>query len=316
MDDSKGINESPSLSDAPPPEALRWVAGCVGAGASVESVTPLAGATSSSLHAVRVRHGGSVVGLVLRRFVDAGWLASEPDLALHEASSLRKAARAGVPTPGLVAFDEDGSHCGVPATLTTLLPGRVELKPSDFEGWTRQLAEAVARVHALGAEDHPWDYFPYVDARALEPPRWSESPGMWEQAVEVVRGPRPLSGECFIHRDYHPNNVLWRGSRLSGVVDWVNACRGAAGFDVAWCRLNLAKLHGLAAADKFLSAYRSAAGSGFVYDPYWDLIALVEVLPGPPDVYSGWPAHGVKHLDDALMRARVDAYLSSVLARL
>ncbi len=310
------MSESPSLSDAPPAEALRWVADCIGTSAAVEAVSPLAGATSSSLHAVSVAHGGSVFGLVLRRFVDAGWLAVEPDLALHEASSLRKAARAGVPTPELIAFDEDGSRCGVPATLTTLLPGSVELQPADFDDWAHQLAEAAAHVHALGAEDHPWDYFPYINAHELEPPRWSKFPEKWERAIEFVRGTLPLAGECFIHRDFHPNNVLWEGSRLSGVVDWVNACRGAAGFDVAWCRLNLSKLHGTAAADKFLGAYQSVAGSGFTYDPYWDLIALAEVLPGPPDVYSGWTAHGVTHLDEDLMRERVDEYLSSLVARL
>lgn len=282
----------------------------------VESVSPLAGATSSALHAVKVKDGASVIGLVLRRFLDADWLALEPDLARHEASSLRKASRAGVPTPELIAFDEDGLLCGFPATLTTLLPGRVELQPTDFEGWTQQLAAAAAHVHALGAEDHPWNYFPYVDTQKLETPRWSESPEKWERAIEIVRGPSPVARECFIHRDYHPNNVLWQGSRLSGVVDWVNACRGAAGFDVAWCRLNLSKLHGTAAADEFLNAYQAVAGSDFNYDPYWDLMAVVEVLPGPPDVYSGWTAHGVTHLDDALMRERVDAYLSSLLARL
>lgn len=308
--------EPSRLSDAPPPEALRWVRDCVGSGTSVEAVSPLAGATSSSLHSIKLRHDGSILRLVLRRFVDEGWLALEPDLALHEASSIRKASRADVPTPGLVAFDEDGSRCGVPATLTTLLPGRVVLQPADFGDWARQLAGAAARVHALGAEDHPWKYYPYVDTQKLEPPPWSEFPEKWERAIESVRGPRPLSRECFIHRDYHPNNVIWEGARLSGVVDWVNACRGAAGFDVAWCRLNLAKLHGVAAADEFLCAYETAAGAGFAYDPYWDLIALVEVLPGPPDVYSGWVAHGVSHLHDQLMRARVDEYLSGILARL
>ena len=316
MDDGKGIPESPSLSDAPPPEALRWVEECVGSGASVASVSPLAGATSSSLHAVKIKHEGRVLQFVLRRFVDAAWLALEPDLALHEASSLRRAASAGVPTPELVAFDEDGSRCGVPATLTTLLPGRVVLQPEDFADWTRQLAEAAARVHALGAEGFSWNYYSYFDVRGLEPPRWSEFPEKWERAIEFVNNPRPLSVECVIHRDFHPNNVLWEGARLRGVVDWVNACRGAAGFDVAWCRLNLSKLHGVAAADEFLSAYQAVAGSGFTYEPYWDLLALVEVLPGPPDVYSGWTAHGVSHLDEELMRVRADEYLSSLVARL
>ncbi|MCA1634780.1 MAG: aminoglycoside phosphotransferase family protein [Acidobacteria bacterium] len=300
----------------PSAEALRWVADCVGTSAAIESVTPLAGATSSSLHAVRLRHGGGVVELVLRRFVDAAWLALEPDLALHEASSLLKAARAGVPTPELVSFDEDGAKCGVPATLTTLLPGRVELSPSSLEDWTYRLAEPLTCIHAIEAEDYAWSYYPYIKLAGLEPPEWSAHPEHWERAIEVVRGPRPESRECFIHRDYHPNNVLWNEGRVSGVIDWVNSCRGAAGFDAAWCRLNLAQLYGVAGADMFLGAYRSLAGAGFEYHPYWDLIAIVEILPGPPGVYEGWPAFGVTHLNGELIRERLDEYLSSLVERL
>lgn len=308
--------ESSSPPPSPSPEALSWVAGCVGTSAVVESVSPLAGATSSSMHAVRVAHGGGVVEVVLRRFVDKEWLALEPDLALHEASNLLKAARAGVPTPELISFDEDGAFCGVPATLTTMLPGGVELLPSNFDDWTYGLAETLAPVHALDARDYPWSFYPYIDLPNLGPPGWSQFPEHWERVIEIVGGPRPAAPECFIHRDYHPNNVLWKDRRVSGIVDWVNSCRGAAGFDVAWCRLNLAQLHGVDAADAFLDAYRSVAGTTFDYHPYWDLISIVEVLPGPPGVYAGWPAFGVLHLDEHIMRERVDAYLLSLVARL
>ncbi|WP_081412680.1 phosphotransferase [Fictibacillus gelatini] len=32
----------------------------------------------------------------------------------------------------------------------------------------------------------------------------------------------PDARNGFIHRDYHPCNVLWEDGRLTGVVDWVN----------------------------------------------------------------------------------------------
>ncbi len=298
-----------------PPEALRWVARSVGMGATIESVKPLAGATSSVLHSIDVNHEGCRLGVVLRRFVNAEWLKLEPDLARHEAASLMRAARAGVPTPELVAFDESGERCGVPATLMTRLAGRVELKPENFDLWLHRLAEAVLPFHALDASDHPWSYFPYNDISSLTPPRWSAFPRDWERAIEIVSGPRPLAREIFIHRDYHPTNVMWQDGQVSGVVDWVNACRGAAGFDVAWCRLNLAQLYGVSTADRFLGAYRALAGASFEYQPYWDLIALIEILPGPPGVYEGWPAFGVSHLNDEMMRERLDDYLASLIAR-
>jgi hypothetical protein len=100
------------------------------------------------------------------------------------------------------------------------------------------------------------------------------------------------------------------------VVDWVNGCRGPAGIDVAWCRHNLANLHGVCYVDEFLTAYMAAAGSEFRYDPYWDLMSVVELLPGPPSMYEGWRASGVPSIGNALMRERVDDYVKSVVARL
>ena len=120
----------------------------------------------------------------------------------------------------------------------------------------------------------------------------------------------------FIHRDFHPSNLLWQNGQVSGVVDWVNGCRGPAGIDVAWCRHNLANLHGVAVADDFLGAYIEAAGSEFDYDPHWDLMTVVELLPGPPRMYDGWRASGIAPISSAIMRERVDAYIASVVARL
>lgn len=310
------MSSSSESHDKLPPEALRWVARSVGAGSQIESVTPLTGATSSVLHGIEIKHRSRRLSVVLRRFVNAEWLGEEPELARHEAASLVRAARAGTPVPELIAFDESGAECGVPATLMTRLAGRVELKPENLDAWLHRLAEAVAPFHALDADDFPWAYFPYAKhPSGFAPPQWSRFPQHWEKVFDIVAGPRPEARECFIHRDYHPTNVLWQDGRVSGVVDWVNACRGAAGFDVAWCRLNLSKLYGLGAADRFLGAYESLAGAGFAYHAYWDLMALVEVLPGPPDVYEGWPAFGVHHLDEEVMRERVDDYLSSLMAR-
>jgi Phosphotransferase enzyme family len=119
-----------------------------------------------------------------------------------------------------------------------------------------------------------------------------------------------------VHRDYHPSNVLWLNGRVSGIVDWVNGCRGPAGIDVAWCRHNLANLQGVSVADEFLTAYIDEAGSEFKYDPYWDLMSVVELLPGPPSMYEGWRASGVPNISTAVMRERVDEYVASVVARL
>lgn len=68
-------------------------------------------------------------------------------------------------------------------------------------------------------------------------------------------------------------------------------------------------------ADQFLAIYQTQAGSQFCYDPYWDLISLIDILFGEPEVYAGWIALGVTGLTKDLMIQRLDAYMLSLLER-
>jgi len=292
----------------------RWIERATGA--RVISVAVLPGATSSLLHAVEVESPTGKRRLVLRRFVNEKWVKAEPDIAVREGKSLQQATRAGLPAPDLIALDADGEHCGVPATLVARLEGSVVLQPTDVKQWLRGLAETAARIHRVDAAGFRWKYRRYNEGTSLAIPRWSKQQGAWAKAIEIVEGPPRSYSECFVHRDFHPSNVLWLNGRVSGIVDWVNGCRGPAGIDVAWCRHNLANLHGLTVADEFLTAYVAEAGSEFQYDPYWDLMSVVELLPVPPSMYEGWRASGIPNISNAAMRERVDDYVASVVARL
>jgi hypothetical protein len=297
-------------------QALTWVLKILGHDVQLISIEELAGATSSELHLLQIRKGENIYRVILRRFVNKGWLDTEPDLALHESASLRKMAGSGLPVPELIAYDEFGHLCGVPAVLMTWLPGGVILDPPDMGHWIQQMAEMLVKIHEQEASDFPWQYFTYNDVSQLMPPSWSRFQAEWEQAIEIVQGPTPPAKKCFIHRDYHPTNVLWNQGKVSGVVDWVNSCHGWPGLDLGHCRLNLAQLYGLKVADDFLREYRLQAGSSFDYHPYWDLLAAIDFLPGPPTVYRPWLDFGVRDLTDQVVGERFDAYLTSLVARL
>lgn len=305
---------TPNTSHELPEQVRGWIVRHIDPAARIVEAKPLYGGMSSAVYRITLESRGSEKQYVLRLFTDDEWNRNEPDLARHEAECLRLAGNVETKTPAIVAYDETGDACGKPAVLMSLLPGAVVIEPERFEPWIDGLAEALASVHRADADSFPWKYRTYIDVNAIGAQTWSSVPDRWEEARQIVLRPWPEYKPCLIHRDYHPTNVLWHDGRVSGIVDWVNACSGPAGIDVGHCRLNLAQMYGAEAADRFLNAYERYAGDSFRYDPYWDLLALMDILFDPPDVYAGWTALGMQGLTERLVRARLDEYVVRVLA--
>ena len=244
------------------------------AGSPVRRVRRLAGASSTAVHRVDLDGGG---WLVLRRYVWPGFLEDEPVAPQREVDALRFAASHGLPAPELVAADVDGSEVGdgVPVLLMALLPGRAVAVPVPA-----RLAEVAAGIHAVGVAaaagfGHEW--LPGYEGTTVGPPAGSSRPALWERAIEVWHRGRPDEPATFVHRDFHPGNVLWSRGRATGVVDWANACRGPWGCDVGTCRVNLRWLGAPAAADELLAVYESLTGR--TYDPYWEVASMLERDP-------------------------------------
>jgi len=267
-------------------------------GGSVVATAVLRGGTSSSVHVIAVRlPGGSTVRAVIRRYVQPAQLADEPDVVAREAAVLRWMEGRGVPTPELVAADPTGVEAGVPSLLMSVVPGRVEERPADRDGWLRRLAETLPLIHATPAP--PAEVvLPYAvyRQRSDEPPRWTRRPALWVRAVAAARGPVPATAATLLHRDYHPGNVLWRRGRISGVVDWQAAQLGPPAADAGHCRMNLLG-RGLECADRFTAHWEEVSGE--VYDPFFDLAAIVGRLD---DLRDQRPTHAPA-IEEALFRA-------------
>jgi aminoglycoside phosphotransferase (APT) family kinase protein len=212
------------------------------------------------------------------------WLAEEPDLAVREATALRLLEGGGLPTPRALAVDPDGAAAGAPAVLMTRLPGRIEWDPPLVERFLRALAEPLPAVHATAIPASVWvpEYRPYR-LEMHRAPAWAARPDVWLRAIEALEGAPPESDHVFIHRDYHPGNVLWLGGRVTGLVDWVNASVGSPWADIGHCRVNIASELGQEAADRFLALYRSVSGRSDDYHPYWDVTAAIGGLDESAD---------------------------------
>jgi aminoglycoside phosphotransferase (APT) family kinase protein len=244
-------------------------------------VRPLPHASSSAVHAIDVVDPtGALTRLVLRRYVDAAVLTSEPRAIEREAAVLDAVAPLSVEVPRVVATDPEARDVETPALLMTRLSGRPRVRPrTDRAAFLDALATPLPVLHAQPVPASP--SFPvfrrYSVPGGEQPPPWTRHPRAWERAIELHATPWPDDDDVLIHRDYHALNVLWRGDVLTGIVDWAWGCRGPRSVDVAHCRLNLALSLGADAADRFLSTWMATEGVG-EYDPTWDLRDAVDAL--------------------------------------
>ena len=289
--------------------ALDWLADETGITARDLVITPMRGANSSAVYKVC---DGMTQCFVLRVFNNADWLADEPDLAAHEVAALAQAGRCEIDSPKVIAFETDNFSFGAPVVLMSHLSGHVELQPDNLSDWCAQLARTLAQIHAHKTHNFGWEYRSWMDEKSLRVPSWATQPQLWERAIEFWRAGPPNEKPVFLHGDFHPCNVLWHNDRISGVVDWVNACRGPRGVDVAHCRTNLAMMFGVESADAFKDAYLEIAGG--THHPCWDVASILDMSLPEPKFYRPWAEFGLPKRSVGEMGRRNETYLQSVMA--
>lgn len=258
----------------PPAETLAWVEQTLGPGARVIGWRRLTGGITSSVHRLTVERRGRRTPLVLRRWVDRAQAAYAITAVASETAVLTALARSDIPAPRVIGSTTEATHGG-PAVLMTRMPGHVQLMPHDREHWLEQMAQTLARIHALDIVAKPFE--PWLDVGRLSPAPDASRPGIWRAAIALVTTPRRPGHTCFIHRDYQHFNLLWSRDRLTGVIDWVEASVGPPDVDVGHCRLNLTLLFSPDVADRFRDMYETEAGRKV--DRWWDVHALLSYGP-------------------------------------
>lgn len=287
------------------PETARWVE--LVTGERLDHAEALIGGMSSAVHRCVFADG---TALVVRHITDKAWLDREPGLIAQEARALELLAPSAVPAPRLVAADATSGRL-----LMTVVDGELQAGADDVRGGAAALAETAARIATVTLPaDHGltnWRSWAPADP---EPPDWGDAP-LWRDGIWTYQsqGPPSTATPQLLHRDVHPLNVLWDGTRVSGVVDWVNACVGHPHAELGHCRWNLATMADLETADAFLDHYRARV-DGEHYDPWWDVAAVIGLLPGPIGT-SGWRAVGRRDLTDRRGIESTEAFLRAALNR-
>ena len=257
-------------------------------------VEVLKGATSSLV--LRVGEG------ILRVHTNQDWLREEPDLVSHEVFALQAA---GDLAPDVLDYQTDVRDEIPPWLYMTRSPGEIRIDRVDTV-YVERLACTLAAIHALPVPEARYVYRPYATERHV--PTWTNYPKLWRRLLTV----QPIESQHirFIHRDFHPVNVLYEIDETCHTIDWVNACIGPVEVDLAHCRLNLALLESVEVADHFLESYLKQTKRS--YDHAWDIRAVFDFGPETIDVYPGWKAYGRQNLSQDNVRERLEKFVLKV----
>lgn len=329
-DQDSDLSRIPALD----PALSSWLAPLVG---EVSVVRSLVGGITGQM--LQLRRAGGGADIVVRRWPagrdrarsndpsgDSLW---QQGMVRREVAGLEALQGAGLPAPALIAADPDGSASGRPTTVTTFLPGRVELAPPDLRVWVRGLAEMLARIHAVPPPElAACELWASSDLRWLEGdhdsstgPSGPHSPeprlgplddGLARAAQELAARPADPALVVLSHGDYQHFNVLWRGGSISAVVDWPTVGLADRGLDMGHCRLNLAVLFSADAAMWFLDDYEQFAGAQV--DPAADLQRLLNFGPNWPE-FIPLQVAGRTPVDGPGMAGRVRETIERTLRR-
>lgn len=294
-----------------------WVDKQLPEGRTVRNWADLRGGWTSRMRRLTLDDG---TGLVLRSFVKPFFRQHAPGLLNREARMLTLlASYDGVPAPRLHAVDPTAELTDHPSLLMSLLPGTVRVEEdADLEARLDLLAGQLARIHAVVPEERPRTYQAWTSPERVTTPVGP----LWERAVDVIRREAPAYEGCFLHRDFHPGNVLFTGTggglRISGVVDWVETSWGPADLDVAHCSTALALLYGAEYGVGFRGRYEAQGGRRLAQNQdhlYWRLLDALAYAPDAEKVSVPWRELGRTDLTPEVLGARLEAYVGGVLER-
>jgi hypothetical protein len=193
----------------------------------------------------------------------------------------------------VVAIDRDGAASGWPALLMTHMPGRRRMRPRQPGPWLGELKHLAERIHRLALPHEALPrYRPWGLDDPLPVPVWWTNRDIWRRAVVIFHGPMPDEPQTFIHRDFHPGNVLWSGERPSAIVDWLHGSLGPASVDFAHCLLNIQLDLGEGIARRWPDVH-----------PFWEIADALSWVPDPA-------LHGIQRA------RRYESFVSAAVARL
>lgn len=250
-------------------------------GARVQRRWPLRGGVSASVEGLELAlPDGTVRSVVVRRHA-AGWKRKDGDVAAVEYALHRALREAGLPVPRALHLDMTSSVLPSPFLVLELVDGTTQVDDADLDDALAQMADFLARLHALDPASLALPALPAGD--------------------DHIVGVAPVA-PSILHGDFWPGNVMWKDKRIAAVLDWEDAALGDAASDVACCRVELACAYDANAAETFTARYLAKSSIDDDRLAAWDIYVSQAALAS----MAQW---GLPADVEARRRERTEAFL-------
>jgi len=253
------------------------------------SIELMPGSFSNITHVVNLTSDrGTASRIVVRRYnPENGNMSAK---AHREFAVLHLLFTQGLPVPHPLLADYHGQWLGTPGIVTNFVEGQQVMNPANPEQWARQLAQMLARIHALDCDPAKIPSLMNANTEAI----WflrdkeilksmSEHPdgqSIWDELTARHLYLRPVR-PALIHLDYWVHNILWQDDQISAVLDWEEAAYGDPAVDVAYAHMGFYGMCRSDLADIFLAEYEQAVGKPVANLGFWELAAAVRNMPDP-----------------------------------
>jgi aminoglycoside phosphotransferase (APT) family kinase protein len=261
---------------------------------------PLGGGASADLMAAEIEHPeGHRESVVIRRYRQAA-LTMYPGMAQAEYRLLDILAKRRLPVPHPLFCDADGQFGG-PCIVESLLDGQPIYELPLPTGYFEQCAAFLATLYNSDLPEQGALFLPRfrdrVDAMLARLPAELDidlSEADIRAALARCWPPKRHHADVVLHGDVWPGNLLWHDGRLTGVVDWEDACLGAPLADVTNARLEFLWHFGWDALVSFTDAVRRQMPH-LNYDvlPVYDLAAALR----PAGKLRNWGLSSERYAD-------------------
>ncbi|MHB8627816.1 MAG: phosphotransferase family protein [Aggregatilineales bacterium] len=257
-------------------------------GGLVSEIEPIRSGAAHRMFTARWQSPDGVETPIVIRYVHGTHAAEDARL---EASALRELSRTGYPVPELFLLVDEEEPFIVMERLSGQMLTQIALaNPARIPYWLDKASDLLLRLHGLNWRNGFEMFKPELPPHefAERQIRWWKQQAKTAQADDLEPGFAWLRSNlhhiqettplALVHRDFHPNNILIDGERITGVVDWGELTIADPAMDVAWSSMILATESSTTLGELFKQAYTRRNPGVNATLPFWEVFSACKRL--------------------------------------